>query len=358
MKILAMDSTATAASVALMEDGCLLGEFYMNVKLTHSQTLLPMAEQLLACTQVALQDIGLFAVSAGPGSFTGVRIGVSAVKGLALAQSKPCVGVSTLEAMAYNAGQLDGIACCLMDARCGQVYGALFEVGGGRVTRLTEDAALPAEEDGHLGHGRTAVHADLQIVDTVFCQYRNHADRVARYVGRFCPRRLFVKPPVQPLGNAQGKIQKPWVHQFRMGGHRHAMPTDMPLLDGRLQNSALFRLRTPKIMVDQKGAHRPNKLFSASPVQFIRQGSGAGNVKVDIAPQNIGGGICKSHVQVRFENHMYFPDVIGMAGRFHLTFPPNHRRIEPAGSQFLLQIPSLSQDLRYGENIRVIKARR
>ena len=125
MKILAMDSTATAASVALMEDGCLLGEFYMNVKLTHSQTLLPMAEQLLACTQVALQDIGLFAVSAGPGSFTGVRIGVSAVKGLALAQSKPCVGVSTLEAM---------------------VYGALFEVGGGRVTRLTEDAALPAEE--------------------------------------------------------------------------------------------------------------------------------------------------------------------------------------------------------------------
>ena len=146
MKILAMDSTATAASVALMEDGCLLGEFYMNVKLTHSQTLLPMAEQLLACTQVALQDIGLFAVSAGPGSFTGVRIGVSAVKGLALAQSKPCVGVSTLEAMAYNAGQLDGIACCLMDARCGQVYGALFEVGGGRVTRLTEDAALPAEE--------------------------------------------------------------------------------------------------------------------------------------------------------------------------------------------------------------------
>ena len=106
MKILAMDSTATAASVALMEDGCLLGEFYMNVKLTHSQTLLPMAEQLLACTQVALQDIGLFAVSAGPGSFTGVRIGVSAVKGLALAQSKPCVGVSTLEAMAYNAVQL------------------------------------------------------------------------------------------------------------------------------------------------------------------------------------------------------------------------------------------------------------
>lgn len=150
MNILALETSAGPASCAVTQNGRVLASAYVNTPLTHSQTLLPMAEQLLACTQVPLSDVDLFAVSVGPGSFTGVRIGVSAIKGLALAQDKPCVGVSTLEAMAYNAGQLNGIACCLMDARCGQVYGALFEVGDGRVTRLTEDAALPAEEMARL----------------------------------------------------------------------------------------------------------------------------------------------------------------------------------------------------------------
>ena len=109
MKILAVDSSAVSASAAIVEDGKVLGEFYLNTSLTHSQTLMPMVENVLECTRIPLSDIDLFAVSSGPGSFTGIRIGVASVKGLAMAQKKPCVGVSTLEAMAYNAAHLDGI---------------------------------------------------------------------------------------------------------------------------------------------------------------------------------------------------------------------------------------------------------
>ncbi len=146
MKILAVDSTAVAGSAALVEDGKVLGEFYCNTRLTHSQTLMPMVEQLLRCTQVPLEQVDLFAVTAGPGSFTGVRIGVSCVKGMAMALDKPCAGVSTLEAMAQPLDFLEGTVCALMDARCGQVYNALFQTGGGAVVRLTEDRALSAAQ--------------------------------------------------------------------------------------------------------------------------------------------------------------------------------------------------------------------
>ena len=146
MKILALESTAVAGSAALVEDEKVLGEFYCNTALTHSQTLMPMAEQLLACTRTALEDVDLFAVTAGPGSFTGVRIGVSSVKGMAMALGKPCCAVSTLEAMACGASMVEGLVCALMDARCGQVYTALFRVSGGKVERLTQDSAVSAAE--------------------------------------------------------------------------------------------------------------------------------------------------------------------------------------------------------------------
>ena len=146
MKILALESTAVAGSAALVEDEKVLGEFYCNTALTHSQTLMPMVEQLLACTRTALEDVDLFAVTAGPGSFTGVRIGVSSVKGMAMALEKPCCAVSTLEAMACGASMVEGLVCALMDARCGQVYTALFRVSGGRVERLTKDSAVLAAE--------------------------------------------------------------------------------------------------------------------------------------------------------------------------------------------------------------------
>ena len=120
MKILAIDSTAVAASAAVLEDDRLLGEFFVHTGLTHSQTLMPMVQQVLACAGVSVGDIDLFAAAAGPGSFTGVRIGVASIKGMAMAQDKPCVGVSTLEAMAYNLALPGATVCAVMDARRGQ----------------------------------------------------------------------------------------------------------------------------------------------------------------------------------------------------------------------------------------------
>lgn len=148
MKILAVESSASAASAAVWEDGKLLCESFTNTGLTHSQTLLPLVEQILDCAQIPFSEIGCYAVSVGPGSFTGVRIGVSFIKGLAFSSRTPCVPVSTLEAMAYLfAGQRVNV-CCAMDARCGQVYNALFSVEGDQVTRLCEDRAIKAQELG------------------------------------------------------------------------------------------------------------------------------------------------------------------------------------------------------------------
>ena len=145
MKILSVDTSATAASVALSEEGKLIGETFINTSLTHSQTLIPMVEQLLNNTKTEISDIDAIAVNAGPGSFTGVRIGVAAVKGLAFANNIPCVPVSTLESMAYNFLSTDCIVCAVMDARCSQVYNALFEIKNGVVTRLCDDRALKNE---------------------------------------------------------------------------------------------------------------------------------------------------------------------------------------------------------------------
>lgn len=142
MKILAVDTSATAASVAIAEGNKLIGEFSIDTALTHSRTLMPMLEQLLKNTGSTIDDIEALAVNAGPGSFTGVRIGVAAVKGLAFSKNLPCVSVSTLHSMAYNMLGCDCIVCAVMDARCSQVYNALFKVEGERVTRLIEDRAL------------------------------------------------------------------------------------------------------------------------------------------------------------------------------------------------------------------------
>lgn len=141
--ILAIDTSAKPVSCALMQDDKLLASYYANTGLTHSQTLLPMVEHLLHTADVTMEQIDALAVNAGPGSFTGVRIGVSAVKGLAFAHKKPCISVSTLESMALPLGVSDALICCVMDARCQQVYTALFERGeDGACNRLTEDEAL------------------------------------------------------------------------------------------------------------------------------------------------------------------------------------------------------------------------
>ena len=149
MLILALDSTAVAASVALCRDGYPLAAFHLNNGNTHSETLLPMVEAVLATTHTAVEDVDLFACSVGPGSFTGVRIGVATVKGLAFGRNKPCAAVSTLEALAENLVPFDGLICPVMNARRGQVYNALFRVENGVLKRLTPDRALSITELEH-----------------------------------------------------------------------------------------------------------------------------------------------------------------------------------------------------------------
>lgn len=150
MKILGIDSSAKSASAAIVENGKVLSSFFINTGLTHSQTLMPMIDNVLKCADINLNAIDLIAVNKGPGSFTGIRIGVAAAKGLADTASIKCYGVSTLESMAYNLLPFNCIACSVMDARCSQVYYSLFAIKDGVVTRLTEDSADSIEKLGEI----------------------------------------------------------------------------------------------------------------------------------------------------------------------------------------------------------------
>ncbi len=141
MKILAIDSTAQTGSVAVVEDGAVSALYTIEAQ-THSTTLLPMIQSVLTSLGCKITDMDLLAVANGPGSFTGIRIGAAAVKGLAFRDNLPCVGVSSLEAMAYNLAGPDCIVCPVINARRSQVYSALFRCEGGRITRLTEDDVI------------------------------------------------------------------------------------------------------------------------------------------------------------------------------------------------------------------------
>ena len=142
MRILALETSAKAVSAAVTEDGKVLCSGYQDTGLTHSRTLMPIVEAMLKNTGLTVQDCDAVAVAAGPGSFTGIRIGVSAAKGLAFAADKPCAAVSTLEAMARNVAHMDALVVCAMDARRSQVYNAVFSAEGGQLTRLTPDRAI------------------------------------------------------------------------------------------------------------------------------------------------------------------------------------------------------------------------
>ena len=142
MLILAFETSAKAGSAALMDDNKLLGESYNNTGLTHSQTLLTMAEDLLKNCGYGPKDVTAVAVAEGPGSFTGVRIGVAAAKGFAWGGELPCYGVSTLEAMAKQMGVFQGYICPVMDARRSQVYNALFHAEKGQLHRICDDRAI------------------------------------------------------------------------------------------------------------------------------------------------------------------------------------------------------------------------
>ena len=142
MKILALETSAKAVSAAVSENGRILAAGYQDTGLTHSRTLMPIVEHILKNTDMKLADMDAIAVAVGPGSFTGIRIGVAAAKGLAFSVDKPAVGVSTLAAMARNVAFADGLVVCAMDARRNQVYNANFAAENGTLTRLTPDRAI------------------------------------------------------------------------------------------------------------------------------------------------------------------------------------------------------------------------
>ena len=156
MLLLAFETSAKAASVALFDGETLLGESYQNTGLTHSQTLMVMAQDLISQCGHTPAEITHTAVAAGPGSFTGVRIGVAAAKGFAWGKEIPCYGVSTLEAMALGLGVWEGTVVCAMDARRSQVYNATFEAKNGELTRIREDRAISLAD----------LEADLQSVQS------------------------------------------------------------------------------------------------------------------------------------------------------------------------------------------------
>lgn len=148
MKLLSFESSAIAASVCVTDEEKLIAQYYQNCGLTHSCTLLPMAENLLESTGLTLADIDAFAVASGPGSFTGVRIGVSTVKGLAQGTDKLCMGVSSLKSMAWNLciPEQKSFICAVMDARAGQLYNGIFQLRRGAPHRLTPDRLITIDE--------------------------------------------------------------------------------------------------------------------------------------------------------------------------------------------------------------------
>lgn len=146
MKILAIETSAKSVSAAVVENGVLLASAYQNMGLTHSRTLMPLVDGMLSAAGLRVQDMDLLAAANGPGSFTGLRIGVSALKGLAWALEKPCCGVSTLSAMARNLAHMEGLIICAMDARRNQVYNALFLAQDGVLTRQCPDRAIGLAE--------------------------------------------------------------------------------------------------------------------------------------------------------------------------------------------------------------------
>lgn len=141
MTVFSLDCSAVCASTAIVKDGKVLHSNFKNTGLTHSETLMPMCAQCFEKSGLKPSDIDKFAVNVGPGSFTGVRIGVATVKGLAFKGDRECVPVSTLHSMAYNISE-DAIVLATMDARRNQIYTATFDVSGGTVTRLTDDEAV------------------------------------------------------------------------------------------------------------------------------------------------------------------------------------------------------------------------
>lgn len=142
MKILGIDTSTKTLSVAICDDDKIICETFINSTLNHSCTLMPTIDKLLNSANLKISDIDLFAVTSGPGSFTGIRIGISTIKGFALATNKPCIAIPSLEALAFNLIDTDCIACPAIDARGDRVYTSLFKIHSKKITRLTDDNVI------------------------------------------------------------------------------------------------------------------------------------------------------------------------------------------------------------------------
>lgn len=177
MRILAFETSAKAASVALLTDGALTAESFQNSGLTHSRTVMKLAQDLLETCELSPADLDFVAWANGPGSFTGIRIGAAAAKGLCWGLELPALPVSTLEAMAWNAVDLEGVICCCMDARRSQVYNALFRARDGALTRLREDRAISLDE---LAADLVTLDGPIHLMgDGALLSWENLRDRVS-----------------------------------------------------------------------------------------------------------------------------------------------------------------------------------
>jgi len=166
LKILALETSARSVSAAVTEEGVPLACAYQNTGMTHSRTLMPLVDGLLRNSGMTLAEMDAVAVAAGPGSFTGIRIGIAAAKGLAWAADKPCCGVSTLDAMARNVPLFEGLVIGAMDARRQQIYNAVFEQHAGVLRRLTPDRAIGLEElAAELKHEKKAEMPKIIVGD-------------------------------------------------------------------------------------------------------------------------------------------------------------------------------------------------
>lgn len=199
MRILAFETSAKAASVALLEDGALLGEYFQNSGQTHSRTLMKMAQDLLKNCELTAGDIDAVACAAGPGSFTGVRIGLAAAKGFAWGRELPLVGVSTLEAMVRTVALTDGIYCAAMDARRSQVYTAVFRRESSCLHRLMEDSAISVEDLGEA----------LQKLDSPIYLVGDGAALCSRLLSEGNPR-LLLLPEHLRMQRASGTALLAW----------------------------------------------------------------------------------------------------------------------------------------------------
>lgn len=146
MTLLGIDTSGKTASAAVCTENSVLARTTVYTKLTHSQVILPICKDVLKSAGLTLSDVDVIAAAAGPGSYTGLRIGIAAVKAMCFALDKPCIGISTLEALAYNVSLHKGIICAVMAARLDLVYCAVFRSDGRSITRLSEDGILPTDE--------------------------------------------------------------------------------------------------------------------------------------------------------------------------------------------------------------------